>query len=208
MTTRLTTLFDRRSRTPVPATLRFGLGAEEILAVEAVWGPWRTSAVERLVESGFPEEAMPQHWHWDWAHKVPKLGLLAYQAVGVECDGAMQGLMLIATADHAARLAPDVGRPVVYVDYLESAPWNVRPLAEEPRYGAVGARLLAAAVRVSVAEGFDGRVGLHSLAQAEAFYEAACGMTRVGVDPDYESLIYFEFTRAQAAAFVEKEDDT
>jgi hypothetical protein len=32
----MTTLFHRLSRVPVPATLRFGLTAEEILAVEAV----------------------------------------------------------------------------------------------------------------------------------------------------------------------------
>lgn len=127
MTTRMTTLFDRLSRAPVPAQLRFGLTAEEILAVEAVWGPWRTAAVERLVQSGFPEDAMPQHWHWDWAHKVPKLGLLTYQGVGVACDDAMQGLMLIAVANHTARLAPDAGRPVVYVDYLESAPGMCGP---------------------------------------------------------------------------------
>jgi hypothetical protein len=31
-------------------------------------------------------------------------------------------------------------------------------------------------------------------------------MTRVGADPDYESLTYFEFTRAQAMALIEKEE--
>jgi len=31
-------------------------------------------------------------------------------------------------------------------------------------------------------------------------------VTRVGVDPDYETLTYFEFTREQAALFVGKED--
>ena len=54
-------------------------------------------------------------------------------------------------------------------------------------------------MRASVDEGFHGRVGLHSLPQAEEFYEQKCGMTRIGVDPDYESLSYFELTQERAA---------
>jgi hypothetical protein len=41
---------------------------------------------------------------------------------------------------------------------------------------------------------------------AEAFYTSACGMTRVGVDPNYDSLTYFEFSPLQAEAYLEKED--
>jgi len=197
-----TTLFDRRSNQSVPATLRFGLTAAEVLAVEAAGGPWRRAAVERLVLAGFPEDQMPQHWHWDWGQKVPKLDRLAYRGVGIECGGEMQGLMLIAAADHAARLAPEINKPVVYIDYVESAPWNVPPLTDDPQFGGVGKRLIWAAVRASVDEGFHGRVGLHSLPQAEEFYEQKCGMVRVGVDPDYESLTYFELTREQAAAIL------
>jgi hypothetical protein len=168
-------------------------------------GPVRADAINRLVQGGFPEDQMPQHWYWDWAQKVPKLRLLTYQGIGVECEGRMQGLMLLATADYAARLEGEQGQPLVYVDYVESAPWNIRPLVEQPRYGGVGARLMAA-VRVSVAKGFAGRVGLHSLPQAEAFYETTCGMTRVGIDPEYEGLVYFEWTAEQATAFLTKED--
>jgi hypothetical protein len=197
-----TTLFDRRSTQTVPATLRFGLTAAEILAVEAVWGLWRRAAVERLVAAGFPQDEMPQHWHWDWGSKVPRLDLLGYRGVGVECDGELQGLMLLSTANHAARLAPEMDHPLVYVDYVESAPWNVSPLAETPRFGGVGQRLIWAAVRASVEEGFHGRLGLHSLPQAEDFYEQKCGMVRVGADPDYESLTYFELTRERAAVIL------
>jgi len=159
----------------------------------------RRAAVERLVAAGFPEQQMPQHWHWDWGQKVPRLRLLTYRGVGVECAGEMQGLMLIAAAGHAARLPPEMGKPIVYIDYVESAPWNVPPLAEEARFGGVGKRLIGVAVRASSDEGFHGRLGPHSLPQAEAFYEQKCGMVRVGVDPDYESLTYFELTRERAA---------
>jgi hypothetical protein len=202
MTSLPTTLFDRRSGQIIPATIRFGLTATEILAVETVWGPWRRAAVERLVTDGFPEDQMPQHWHWDWGEKVPQLDMPVYRAVGVDCAGETQGLMMITTAGHMALLAPEVGKPVVYVSYLESAPWNVPLLANDPRFGSVGKRLIWAAVRASVDEGFHGRVGLHSLPQAEAFYAQGCGMELVGIDPDYESLAYFELTREAAATIL------
>ena len=66
----------------------------------------------------------------------------------------------------------------------------------------LGKRLVWAAVRASFDEGFHGRVGLHSLPQSEAFYEEKCGMVRVGEDPDYNSLVYFELTRELAAAIL------
>ena len=53
-------------------------------------------------------------------------------------------------------------------------------------------------MRASV-DGLSRAGGLHSLPQAEDFYEQKCGMTRVGVDPDYESLSYFELTHERAA---------
>jgi hypothetical protein len=58
----------------------------------------------------------------------------------------------------------------LYIDFLENAPWNVRPLTDEPLFGGVGMVLMRAAVTLSVDEGFHGRVGLHSLRQAEEFY--------------------------------------
>ena len=46
---RPTQLFDRRTGQVVPAVLHVGLSAEQILAVEAVWGPERDAAVGRKV---------------------------------------------------------------------------------------------------------------------------------------------------------------
>jgi len=66
-----------------------------------------------------------------------------------------------------------------------------------PRYVGVGTLLIAEAVRLSVETGLDG-VGLHSLPQAETFYQDRCRMTRLGPDPDYYELTYFEFTGRQA----------
>ena len=49
---------------------------------------------------------------------------------------------------------------------------------------------------------FQGRIGLHSLPQANGFYANACGMTDLGADADHQGLRYFEMTPEQARAFV------
>ncbi len=77
-----------------------------------------------------------------------------------------------------------------------------RSLAASPRYGLVGRVLIATAVQLSLEEGFRGRIALHSLPQAETFYEKNCEMTDLGLDQKKEGLRYFEMTPAQAAAFL------
>ena len=129
---------------------------------------------------------------------MPKLALLAFTGVGIEVAGECQGLILLALAGYDARLPGESGRPLVYVDYVEAAPWNLELLDPSPRYAGVGKRLITAAVQVSADGGFHGLVGLHSLEQAEGFYEQRCRLTRVGPDPYYGGLEYFETTRQRA----------
>ena len=86
------------------------------------------------------------------------------RAIGIEY-GEMQGLMMADESGHTTRLAPDFGQPLVYVDYVEAAPWNVRRANPIPRFQNVGLHLVRAAVILSRRLGFAGRVGLHSLPQ-------------------------------------------
>lgn len=83
---------------------------------------------------------------------------MALTFYGIERDGSLEGLMKVDTVSHVARLPEQAGRPQLYVDYLEVAPWNVgaiaRALGQRSRYRAVGTRLLEAAVRQSRREGF------------------------------------------------------
>ena len=61
----------------------------------------------------------------------------------------------------------------------------------------MGTLLIADAIRMSVEMGLAGAIGLHSLPQAEAFYERI-GMKRLGSDPDYHDLAYFEYDGQEA----------
>ena len=108
---------------------------------------------------------------------------------------------MVRIAGKYARLDPDSSKLLVYVDYLEAAPWNVYPLVDEPEYKGIGLMLMQSAVQLSYDEGFHGRIGLHSLPQAEEFYRDTCGMQGCGPDQSYENLPYYEMTRDIARGF-------
>jgi len=199
-----TTIVDKRPEPDevVEADLHLEFTPDDLFQTELAWGPVRLSAIQRLYSGGFPAEQMPQHYHWNWASKGKNLRLLAYRCFGIRCEGEVQGLMMMNLAGHFAQLDPDRGKPILYIDYLESAPWNVVPFTSKPRFGGIGTRLFDVAVRTSEDEGFAGRVGLHSLPQTELFYNAVCGMTPGDPDPNYQGLRYFEFTREHARKYL------
>jgi hypothetical protein len=104
------------------------------------------------------------------------------------------------------RLPQQMNKHLVYVEYLEVAPWNRRAVTNAPRYKGVGTVLMAAAIQLSLDEGNNGRIGLHSLPQADTFYRDVCQMTDLGPDATYPSypLRYFEMTAEQASAFMQE----
>ena len=183
------------------ALLQTDLAPAVLVEVEQEWGPMRRSAARRFLKEGRGEE-VPRHWHWDWAAKSKNLEFLAYRCFGIECDRKMQGLMMVLIAGKQSRLPPDAGKPLVYVDYIEAAPWNYGPLVDVPVYKGIGMVLIRAAVQLSLDEGFQGRLGLHSLPQSESFYRDRCGMQGGTQDPHYENLPYYEMTRDGAKRFI------
>lgn len=202
MSTRIVTILDNERDVPIEAALRDDLTPDQLLEAEKEWRPARMELLRRCKEKGIDPSDWPQHWHWDWASKANHLGMLAYNTFGIFVEGKWQGMMMSTTAGHQARLDPDKGKPLVYGEFLESAPWNLQTilvkLGDKARFRGVGPRLLEAAICLSLDEGFHGRLGLHSLPQSEGFYSGN-GMTDLGPDP---KLKYFEMTRAQASAFL------
>ena len=186
----------------VPATVRFDLLPQEVLEVEAVWGPLRIGAVLQMIREGVQWENLPEHAHWNWSNKLREYRPLIHKFMAIECRGETQGLMRLDLASEVARNAGERGKPLIYIDFLESAPWNARQFTKTPRFKLSGYRL---AVRRSVEEGFHGRIGLHALSQAGGFYEGACGMMAFGLDPDHEGLTYYELSRDYAAYYLRGE---
>ncbi|HEX3627224.1 MAG TPA: GNAT family N-acetyltransferase [Verrucomicrobiae bacterium] len=143
----------------------------------------------------------PEDHHWDWKLKADGWRpLLGYHSFAITCNGELQGLML-ACDFKSARIPAQFGKPIVHVEFLATAPWN-RPEFQTPkRYSGAGTVMVAAAVELSWQLGYRGRIGLHSLGDAEEFYRDKCGMTELGNDAAYQGLMYYEMTEKKAEYF-------
>ena len=139
-----------------------------------------------------------QDQHWEWRSKCSLSNGQNYRIFsllnGSEVEAAMVLLVSATSRDTALPL------PVVYIDYVAVAPWNRKPFQVLPRFRNLGTLMLGAAVEISIQIGFEGRCGLHSLAQSEGFYKSI-GMRDLGVDSDYHNLRYFEFDVQGATNF-------
>ena len=193
---------------PEAAELWDAITEQQLADWEGKWVPELRQAVERLQHTGVERQHWPQNLHWDWRKKTETLqGILANPGFSIVCDGLTQGMMIVDTAMKRCRIDSQRGKHLIYVEFVESAPWNRRELFDPPRYRSVGSILIRAAITLSDDLEFHGRIGLHSLPQANNFYAKTCGMTDLGADPSYENLHYFEMTPEQARAFVAKGED-
>ena len=106
--------------------------------------------------------------------------------------------MAIDLAKKRGHIKSQLNQHLVYVEYLAVAPWNRPQLFNPPAYKLIGRVMIATAISISINEGFKGRIGLHSLPQADSFYNDKCGMVALGPDPSKDDLIYFEMTPEKA----------
>ncbi len=192
----------RRSDDALVEAKLFGeLKPEDLVLIERSWTTERQKIMRKLLAIQVPRNQWPQSLHWDWGRKSSDLKLLGTYGWGIEREGCWEAVLLVERSSHFADLDGDRGKPLVYIDYFETAPWNWNydELEQHGQYRGLGQILFQTAVQHSNDEGFHGRVGLHALPQAENFYEQACGMTRFAKDPDKQGLVYFELSRAAAA---------
>jgi hypothetical protein len=190
---------------PEAADLLDAITEKQLTDWEAEWLPELFKAVQRLSRAGVERARWPQSRHWDWRRKTAAFqGMLANPGFSIVCAGLTQGMMLVDTATKRCRLPDQKDKNLVYVSFVENAPWNRKELFDPPRYRGVGTILVRAAVELSKQQEFKGRIGLHSLPQSNGFYANTCGMTDLGADKDYQGLRYFEMTSEQAEAFVAK----
>lgn len=199
-------LFNAERGAAEAAELWDGITEQQLTDWEGEWMPELFKAMQRLKHAGIERTRWPQSRHWDWRQKASAMqGLLARTGYSVVCNGVTQGMMILDTVLKHSRIKGQTGKHLVYVEFIENAPWNRRELLfDPPRYRGIGSVLMRAAITVSQEEGFKGRVGLHSLPQANSFYGNTCGMTDLGQDENYEGLRYFEMTPEQAEAFIDK----
>lgn len=172
---------------------------------EALWRPELQEQLARLNAAGIERRLWPQSREWDWRRKEEAmLNDAGPESFAVMADGVTQAMMIV-DPDQRARIETQALQHLVYVHFLEVAPWNRDTLTGgKPRYAGAGSLLLGAAIQLSLEMDFKGRIGLHSLPQSNAFYANACGMLDLGADDKYDTLRYFEMTPELAEAFLSK----
>ncbi|MEM6839475.1 MAG: GNAT family N-acetyltransferase [Cyanobacteria bacterium P01_C01_bin.120] len=169
------------ARTLVPGLIRT-MSQEHLAQIELIWKGM-------LLTLQQPDKV------WNWAYKLRLATDEArFEAYVVEVEELAQGVILIETQWHRSQVDGPLAtrQPLVYVEYLATAPWNRRSLEDPPFFTGIGSTLMAFVRDRSVELGFEGRVGLHSLPQAENFYRRQ-GMPGYGPDPDKDGLVYFEY---------------
>lgn len=180
----------------VEAELWDGVGPSHLGDWERTWKPIMDAQMKSRETAPCEQDA-----HWDWRRKhLATRRFLTNRWFTVTCEASLQGLMLVDLSE-SCRLSSQFGKPLVYVAFISTAPWNRPSIESQPRFSGVGRSLILQAIELSLAEGFEGRVGLHALSGATEFYEGKCGMTVVGQDAAKDNLTYIEMTPEQAEAF-------
>ena len=197
-------LLDVASNQLMPAELHEGISDKHLADWEAEWKPELELQLKALNQANVERTLWPQSRHWDWSEKKQAIeSRLSDQCFALVCGGVTQAMM-ITNSIKRCRLEAQYNQHLVYVEFIESAPWNRRTLVSNAqRYKLIGSVMLAAAIDLSIQEGFKGRIGLHSLPQANQFYADRIGMRDCGPDFEYQGdLRYFEMTPEDAKAFI------
>lgn len=191
----------------VPAELAIPISEKQLSDWKTHWHAENQIRIEQLIKANVPRAEWPQSLHWEWDNKLNGLAkLLTKQSFAITCQDLTQGLMLVdLSSTIRARLPKQKGKDIVYIEYLEIAPWNWKDSRfAPPVYSLIGGHLMAAAIEISIQQDFKGRIGLHSLPQSVPFYERI-GMTNLGImDSKYPKLPYFEFSEENAQNYIEK----
>ena len=76
----------------------------------------------------------PEDAHWDWQQKATKWKrYLAFSSFSLICQDELQGLLLINNSK-SAKLNEQFGKPLVYIEFVATAPWNRPELQKPPKY--------------------------------------------------------------------------
>ena len=194
-------IIDAATNDPVEVELHDTLSVDVLLDIESQWFSARQDLRSKLNTLGIAQKDRPESPHWDWGRKSIALMFSDpddFRIMAIRRQTIWEAAIITLCKNHFALLAPDAGKRIVYVDYLEVAPWNwtVEKL-QARKFKSAGPALLRASIEQSYAKGWDGRVGLHALPQATSFYLSQ-GLQFVKNDPSKHNLPYYELLAAEA----------
>lgn len=179
----------------------------DIACYREFWRPIFDAKVDDLRQSNsYNRESLAelhlQDAGWDWPERfAEREGQLAWKSFALRCAGRTQGLMFVDLL-RRSRLQGQQNQHLVYIDILATAPWNRGRLVDVPSYRGVGVVMVTEAILLSQEESFEGRIGLHSLPQADGFYSRTCSMIDLGPCDMKGGMHYFEIDPRGASAWL------
>lgn len=192
-------LFRSRDGAEVEAQILYAISPRAKQDFKKLWRPAAHEGIRRLIRRRLDPEHWPTSLYWDWPTKITDAAERAdCIACRVSFERKTQGFVTLKLRERSRR------RPskfLVYVEYLQVAPWNDGELFRSPRYKGVGTALVSAAVRASFKLDYRGRVGLHCLPARRKFYEKL-GFRATRREKRDEDHIYLELSEERAAEFV------
>jgi hypothetical protein len=175
-----------RDETCVFVDVMLDFSPAKIARIEKLWAPVRRQLPAHV-----------EHLYWSWNRKKDDF---TYRLIAVMCEGRCEGLL---AANRTLRRSRTQQCDILYVAYVESAPWNHPHFPGGAEFRGVGTNLMMGAILVSQQLQAAGAIGLHSLNSSRAAY-LHWGMTNFGRDPQCEDLTYFEFSSEHAIEFLAK----
>ena len=172
-----TLIYDSIQKILVDADLVEDVPMDMITEANLEWTRIKQQHRDYCRQRGLP---YPEHSHWNWEGKAERSEMFSMiqTRFGIVCQNEIQGLMLVEQETEFAKLPPDKGKSILYIKYVETAPHNIEMYANPRRYCGVGGLLVNAAIDFSRKRGYEGRIGLHALPQAEQVYQN-WGMSRL-----------------------------
>ena len=188
-------IFHVSNNESVEATLFEGLSKQNIQDHEEKWIPLLEQANQKATKYG--HKRIAEDAHWRWSEKVDyRSGQIAYRHYAIEYEGYTVGLMMINLVAKKSKIEPN--KDLVYLEYISVCPEARKEIKNPPDFQGIGSVLFHVAIEVSFEEGIEGKIGLHSLPGASAWYSKKMGMKNLGIDQSESNLEYFELTKEKA----------
>ncbi|MGP3141738.1 GNAT family N-acetyltransferase [Serratia nevei] len=186
-------------------TISYGWSVPNALSCDKGWKEYRARILTHIKENCNNDEErneilskiQTEDYHWNWFSKSVNYHEDEYKWFFLRTDNHVEAACLI----YFPKKSVFSDGNIFYVEFIAVAPWNRFTPLEEKRFKGVGKMLLQAVIKyVTRNLGYQYGFCLHSLPQAQGFYEHI-GMQHVDA-LDKKTLFYYEIDNASAMRFV------
>ncbi len=157
-------LYDVKRKCFLDAELKNAITEENIIDWRDLWIPMQIRRLNQYLDRGGSTYGVLESVHWNWANKVLDMQTNSnLRGFSLEYEGRTEAMMIV-DVSRISKLNEQGGKFLVYVDYVQSAPWNKSDGVESmKKFKRCGTVTIKKAIQYSLLLQREGRIGLHSL---------------------------------------------